>query len=218
MTRRAVSLEFIGGKGMRQRMWEAIRRLGGSGRPFTEDDIWSACEGAEVDIDKGAIRDYRRALVAAGILRRESEPARCVLATYVLVEDEGVEAPRINKSGQRVTQGLAQEQMWRTLRMVGGDINARELAAHASTPQVPVAEVAAKYYLFILNASGYLDCTVEGKGRGKGGTQARYRLKRNRNTGPRPPMVCKTKCVYDANEGKVVWQPVITDEDAIYAK
>lgn len=108
--------------------------------------------------------------------------------------------------------------MWRTLRLLPGDTNARELAAHAATVAVPVSLSAAEHYLGALNAAGYLLRTQAGKGLGKAGKgiAARYRLKPARNTGPRPPMICKTKVVYDPNEDEVVWAPFVTDEDAIY--
>ena len=73
--------------------------------------------------------------------------------------------------------------MWRTLRMMPGDTNGRELAAHAGTESVPVAEASARAYLQMLHQAGYLTETVPGKGKGQGGVQARYRLKATRNTG-----------------------------------
>jgi hypothetical protein len=109
--------------------------------------------------------------------------------------------------------------MWRALRMLPGDLNARELAAHASTAAVPVALAAAEHYLGWLYAAGYLIRTRAGKGLGKRGqgATARYRLDPVRNTGPRPPMICRAKVVYDPNEDAVVWAPLVTDEDAIHA-
>lgn len=218
MPRKPVT-ELLGGKGPRQWIWEAIRRLDATGQPWTEEQIWEAMpRDVRLSVDLGAIRDYRRCLVAAEIVQLVTEARdRRVHATYCLVADEGLEAPRVRKDGSRVTQGLAQEQMWRALRMLTGDVNQRELAAHASTPSIPVAEAAAKDYLLVLNEAGYLIPTREAIG-GRRGAQARYRLKPTRNTGPRPPMVCRTKVVYDPNEDKIVWQPAVTEEDALYAK
>lgn len=211
MSRKPAPLELAGGKGQRQRIWEAIRRQGVDGAIFTEDDISRKLLDVELDI----IRDYRRALQAAGVIAVVTEHTPQSAASYQLKKDCGMDAPRLRKDGTPVTQGLAQEQMWRTLRMLTGlDINAREMAAHASTPAIAVAEVAAKHYFKALFAAGYLLRTREGKS----GLQARYRLKPARNTGPRPPMVCRTKVVWDANEHKIVWQPPVSEEDAIYGK
>ena len=110
---------------------------------------------------------------------------------------------------------MAQEQMWRTLRMMRGDTNARELAAHASTPEVPVSPVAANDYLRNLYRALYVVRTGMGKGTGSGGIQARYPM--FRDTGPRPPMVCRAHCIYDPNLGRVTWtDAAVTEEDAIY--
>lgn len=212
---------YAGGKGPRQIIWEAIRALHLSGAvPFTEEQvIMSIPMDRQHGHEDGAVRDYRRALVAAGIVKvvTPSSYIGCK-ATYALAIDEGIEAPRVRRDGTRVTQGLAQEQMWRTLRMMAGDTNYRELVAHASTPETPVAPATAADYLIVLHQAGYLIRTQEGRGTGRGGIPARYRLKPARNTGPRPPMICRTKVVYDPNEDKVVWQPRISEEEAIYGR
>lgn len=217
MPRKSVT-EYVGGKGPRQHIWEAIRRLAANWPTFTEREIWAAIPAeARLTIELDAVRDYRRALVNAQILAQVEQPKdHRIPGTYTLANDEGMDAPRLRRDGSRVTMGMSQEQMWRTLRMLTADINAIELAAHASTPAIPVDRVAANDYLLTLNTAGYLICTKAGKGRGNGGTLARYRLSPSRNTGPRPPMVCRTRVVYDPNEDKVVWAPTVTDEDAIY--
>lgn len=204
---------YAGGKGPRQRIWEAIRAR--AGLEFSRYQIARAA-----DVEDSTVTTYLQALVKAEVIKVcRSERINNVTAEtfYLLVRDEGLEAPRLRRDGSRVTQGLAQEQMWRTLRILNGDTNGRELAAHASTPGIPVAEAAARDYLLVLSKAGYLLCTQEGKGTGKGGILARYRLKPGRNTGPRPPMVCRTRAVYDPNEDKVVWAKPVTEEDAIYA-
>lgn len=212
MSRKPAHLELVGGKGPRQRVWDAIRRLATSGATFTESDIWDATESAETDIETGMIRDYRRCLVNAGILAVASQSGRYVEVTYTLARDAGVEAPRVKRDGSPVTQGLAQEQMWRTLRMLKGDTNARELAAHASTPEIPVAVTAAADYLGNLQRASYLRITRAHQPGQKGLT--RYQLVTN--TGPRPPMVCRTDAIYDPNLGKTVWVRPVTEEVAIY--
>lgn len=220
MARKPVT-EYAGGKGPRQHIWEAIRALAAAGdEAFNEQAIHcSMPRAARMVIEMATVRDYRHCLVAAGILGVVAPSLdRRTPATYRLINDEGLEAPRVRRDGSRVTQGLAQEQMWRTLRILTSDTNGRELAAHASTPHIQVAEVAARDYLLALFQAGYLLCTQEGKGTGKGGIQGRYRLKPSRNTGPRPPMICRAKVVYDPNEDKVVWSATVTDEDAIHAK
>lgn len=206
MSRKPAHLEFVGGKGPRQRIWDRIRAT--KGRPFLLVDVQPG------DVSHATARDYVAALQKAGYVALEKPHTPRTPAIWVLVRDAGVEAPRIRKDGSPVTQGLAQEQMWRTLRTLKSDTNARELAAYASTAEVPVNEGAAKDYLFNLERANYLECTQEGKGRGHGGVQARYRL--ISNTGPRPPMVQRTDALYDPNLGAVVWIRPVNEETAIY--
>lgn len=216
--RKNVTLEMVGGKGKRQRLWEEIQRR--KGKTWSRNDL---CD--KTGINEGTADTYLACLLAGGIIEVDHVDAPTYRGVakgkvhYKMVRDVGAEAPRLNKKGEPVTQGLAQEQMWRTLRMLKTDINARELAAHASTEAVPVAHTAASDYLRTLDAAGYLDCTREQRHNPKmrGGSQAmRYRLKVARNTGPRPPMICRTRAVFDPNENRIVWQPEVTEEDAIY--
>lgn len=215
MSRKPIST-YVGGKGPRQCIWEAIRHLKGAmATPMTEEEIWRAIPREHrAHVTNGAIRDYRCCLIAAGILVEISPAAGGSPATFDLAIDTGLDAPRVRKDGAVVTQGLAQEQMWRTLRVYKVDLNAHELAAHASTPQIPVDAEAARTYLATLASAGYLDCTVAHASI----KRTRYRLKQARNTGPRPPMICRTKAVYDPNEDQIVWAARVTDEDAIYGK
>lgn len=203
---------YAGGKGPRQLIWEAIRAE--RGEPWTRYHIARAA-----GVEDKTVATYVMSLEKAGIVQtarveHKSHVAR--VCWYRLVKDEGIEAPRVRRDGMRVTQGLAQEQMWRTLRMMTGDINTRELVAHASTPDVSVDFNAAGNYLQMLFAAGYLIRTAESRAFGRGAVQARYKLNPARNTGPRPPMICRAKVVYDPNEDRVVWQPRVTDEDAIH--
>lgn len=211
MARKPAHLELVGGKGQRQRVWDRIRALKGSDFDLAEITFGAEC--------KATVRDYVVGLERAGYLVLTQASDTRTPKRWKLARDAGAEAPRVRKDGTPVTQGLAQEQMWRTLRMMKGDTNARELAAHASTPDIPVRESAAHDYLHNLHRAGYLECVKPGKGVGRGGIQARYRLlptPHGQPPGPRPPMVCRADAVYDPNLGKTVWVKPVTEEDAIY--
>lgn len=211
MARKPVNLELVGGKGLRQRLWDRIRLL---------DNDFGINEVVVGGESKETARDYLIGLERGGYLEVTQEATRIgnvfTPKRWKLVRDVGAEAPRVKRDGSPVTMGLAQEQMWRTLRTLKGDTNARELAAYASTEQIPVAESAAKDYLANLYNANYLQRTSEGKGRGKGGIQARFRL--ISNTGPRPPMVQRTDALYDPNLGAVVWIRPVNEETAIYGQ
>lgn len=218
---RESAIELANGKGKRQRAWEAIRAK--KGGEWTRTMI-----AREARIELAGFNTYLTGLRAAGIvlLSRTEEVigkggAAAYAHWYVLDKDCGVEAPRLRQDGSEVTIGRAQEQMWRALRMLKGDINSVELAAHASTAEIPVATAAAKFYLFALNRAGYLEVTEACCKRAtatKRAKPARYRLKASRNTGPKPPMLCRTSAVFDANENRVVWTAPMTEEDVIYAR
>jgi hypothetical protein len=211
MSRKPAPPELVNGIGLRQRIWDRIRGIP-EGIPFSQADLLS---GHDV-YSKSSAREYLSGLKNAGYLVMAVPHTRHSLPRYVLVNDAGIEAPRVRRDGTPVTGGLREEQMWRTLRLLPGDTCARELAAHASTPEINVAEKTAVGYLRDLHRAGYLQITRPAKfgGRSGGGQRARYRL--ITNTGPRPPMVCRTKTVYDPNLGEIIWMARVTEEDAIY--
>lgn len=205
MARKPAPLEMAGGRGPRQRIWDAIRQA----RTF---DLRQVCPP---DVRLATARSYLISLERAGYLAHQatqSDGSKC----YLLARDAGIEAPRLKRDGSPVTRGYAQEQMWRTMRIVGNDFNARELASMASTPEVIVSQIAAGDYLRNLAAAGYLDTAVRGQGLGAGGRLTRYRLVRN--TGPRPPLVCRAECLYDPNIDQVVHLARLSEEDAVYGR
>lgn len=216
MSRKPAHLELAGGVGLRQRLWARIRACAKKDRDFSLAELVVGSENT------ATARDYLIGLEKGGWITLTAGPARQGDKTakrWRLEQDNGVEAPRVRRDGRPVTQGQAQEQMWRALRMLATDINARELAAHATTPDVAVKVVAAHDYLGNLAAAGYLETIAPGHGTGRGGVQARYRLRAERNSGPRPPMVCRTQAVYDPNEGRVVWSRAPEhEEDIIYGR
>lgn len=207
--------QLVGGKGLRQQLWNRICLLDGD---FAITDIIHGDECV------GTARDYIVGLERGGYLAVTIEAVsgwgRQKQKRWKLVKNVGIDAPRVRKDGTPVTMGLAQEQMWRTLRMLKSDTNARELAAHASTPAIPVAATAAADYLRCLHHADYLQMTQAARSvmRNGGKSQARYRLKPSANTGPRAPMVCRTHVLYDPNTDQTHAIERVTEEVAIYGK
>ncbi|AXY41627.1 hypothetical protein [Halomonas sp. JS92-SW72] len=198
MSRKPVHLEAQGPKGDRQTMWEVVRRLHADELPISAPEIRGQLSGA---VPLGRVRDYVTGLERAGYLARLEEPRKNGEAVhYRLDRDVGVEAPRVNRDGRHVTQGLAREQLWRTLKILG-DFSAAELADAASTPAVRVAEPSAAEYCHFLERAGYLRITRQASP----GIAARYRLVPSRWSGPRPPMIQRVKQLYDPNLGEVVY-------------
>lgn len=210
MSRKPAQLEMSGGKSPRQRVWEQIRKVRDS---FTQADL---ADNSKVSIS--IVKDYVKPLIKAGfiaVVSEESVGTLCKRSTYQLLIDNGLEAPRLGKDGKAITQGSGTENMWGTMRRMfkTTSFNYRELAAFSSTQTSAVTEGAAKAYIVSLFAAGYLECLQEGKN-GKQASLARYRLKPAMDHGRRPPMVQKTKRVFDQNLNKVIWteEPEINDE------
>jgi len=199
MSRKPAHLEMAGGRGPRQRIWEALRAR------RTAMSVADISRATKIEIDP--IRVYLRSLARGGYVEA-SAVAVGEEKRWDLVRDVGAFAPRIKEDGTPVTQGLANENMWRTMRIMRDGFTAAELVIHASTAITKVAEATAKAYLKALTTAGYLKVLEEGRAfvPGKGARQTRYCLLPSKYTGPRPPMIQRTKCVYDPNLAKIVWQ------------
>ncbi len=189
----------------RARMWDAIRK---NPEDFTLRQVANA---AQMNMD--AARDYMTGLLNAGFCAKTYEvpavnngvsispEAMQKVHHYKLVRDVGNEAPQVNRTGKPVRSAAGQEGMWRSLRICG-TTSARLLAANASAGAIKVSEESANTYLKFLYRAGYLILVRKSSP----GIQAQYRLDPLKNTGPMPPQIQKTKQVFDANIGEVVYQ------------
>lgn len=205
--RKPAHLERVGGQTPRQRIWAAIRKM--------KSGISNYGLAREAKADDETVRCYLAALTKAGFVERENQDRkRWEASTFRMVRDNGVEAPRVDRQGRPVTQGLATEQMWRTMRLMG-DFNLHELSAQASTGQIKIGHETAKSYVKHLLRAGYLLTVQDADRRGPrlGNLPARYRLDLAKYTGPRPPMIQRSKSVYDPNLDRVVWEEVKRDDD-----
>ncbi|MDF3840456.1 hypothetical protein P3W55_01885 [Pseudomonas citronellolis] len=192
--RKPVHLRMTGGKAPRQQMWEAIRSLSRDPKALTTYNV-ARLSGQ----DDEAVHSYLRDLAKAGIVRRLEVLSKRDYR-WALEKDEGAEAPRVNKRGERVPPP-AVESIWRTLRILG-ELTAADAAAHASVNGVTMTEQAARIYLQGLAQAGYV--TRSG---GTPGVPARYALVPQRYTGPQHPVYQRTtyEQVYDPNLDQVVW-------------
>lgn len=171
----------------RQVIWEAIRAQAGS--EFTIPDLFK-----DTWVTPYTIRSYLRSLVAAGIAERIDCGRN--LVKWRLLRDEGYYAPRVNRNGEPVTQGLGVEQMWRTMRIMK-EFTSTDLMLHATTDQVAVTIMTAKSYCSMLLSCGYLICIQKANAH----RQATYRL--IRNSGPLAPQIQRVKQVFDPNSKAV---------------
>lgn len=205
MARKSSCIEMVGGKSPRQRVWEAVRKVGlKADETFTQQDIEYVSK-----VEEGIVKDYFKVLLKAGfitVFTSETVKNICKRNHYQLTNDNGIEAPRIDKSGKLIEEGTGNERMWGTIRrlFLNQDFNYRELAAFASTENSPVSEETAKSYVGALYNAGYLVCTAPAV-KGKKARPAGYRLILSMNSGRRAPMIQRTKRVFDPNWNRVVW-------------
>jgi len=186
--RKPASLTPAGRGNNRDRIWAQIRadRQGMTVRALAD----------ALRIHQTTVLSYLRGLTAAGYLEQTDG------GVYALIRDTGVEAPRVTCSGATVTQGAAREQMWRTMRILG-PFTAVDLAAMASTDEHPVAVTDADSYARHLCRAGYLTQVDQ--------RPVRWSMPRHAWTGPRPPVVQRTKVVWDANRGAIAWHDEVTE-------
>jgi hypothetical protein len=196
--RQLVHLENVGGLSKRERIWKVIRRL----KTFTGPQIQGELNGF---VPLATIRTYLQGLENAGFIvfsgtvpKTDGRPGS--VNRYKLVNDCGVDAPRVRKDGSPVKQGRGREQMWRTIKILK-TFTPRELALAASTEERLVKESEAKRYVSFLYHANYL-YLVDAAGT----KQARYRFNPRKDTGPKPPQVQRLKTLYDPNLGKIVYQ------------
>lgn len=196
--RKQIHLEMQGGKGNRQRIWEAIRA---NAHSFTAYVV-----ARHADCHDETVRSYLQALINGKFVavisggQFEAQDLR-------LIKDVGAEAPSITRKGKPITAGKGTEAMWRTLRILG-EVDADELAQQASVV-VSTARWTARSYLKWLHLAGY----VQEVSKGKPGRLARYRLAPGRYTGPRPPMIQRIGQVFDPNLGEVVYRQAQPEEE-----
>ncbi|MBN7785165.1 hypothetical protein JYP51_09560 [Ponticoccus gilvus] len=171
----------------RQEIWTAMRGLG---RPFTTTDLVEATGAA-----RKTVHDYLGCLAAAKYVTHEPAAVRGQAATYSLIRDTGHHAPRLRADGSEVTQGVATDQMWRSMRILK-KFSFRDLT---ETATVDITEGAARAYCKMLLSTGYL--RVLKKADPVKGRIAQYAL--IRDSGPRPPKVQRVKQVFDPNTGAV---------------
>jgi len=187
-------LAMAGAKLPRQSIWEAIRTLSNSDVALTTYNV-SRRSGQ----DDEAVRDYMRALAKAGITQQLKSMGRRD-AIWSLIKDEGAEAPRVNKRGERQPYD-AVECIWRALRILG-ELNAVDAKAQAEAGGAKITENGARIYLQGLALAGYV--SREG---GTPGKPAVYRLLPGRYSGPLHPVYqrCNYEQVFDQNLCEVVW-------------
>jgi DNA-binding IclR family transcriptional regulator len=188
-------LVMVGGKPPRQHIWEAIRAINASPKELTTYAV-----ARKSNQDDQTVRGYFRDMEKAGIVSKIRNVGRFD-AEWELLKDEGVEAPRITRSGKVSKYAAGAENVWRALRILG-EFSAAEAAVAASVNGVSISEFGAHVYLSGLAKAGY----VTSRG-GTPGVKTRFSLVPSRYTGPKHPIYQRDfHQVYDPNLDQVVWR------------
>lgn len=194
MAGRKAHLVVTGTKEPRQRIWESIRVLGDA---FSINDIARRSGQMPDDINR-----YFKALVKAGVIKVIENPPGKVGSVFALVKDEGADHPRLNGKGERTYAHLATENIWRTIRILNGNLTAEGVAHAASAGGATLTVIKVRQYMNALVEAGYLE-----KSQIDLAKPEIYRLLPGKYTGPRPPEIRKLDSlqVYDANLNKFVY-------------
>jgi DNA-binding transcriptional ArsR family regulator len=197
MAGRAPHLIVSGGKSPKQRIWEAMRILA---QGFDVHDIARRSDQMPNEIVR-----YIDALKKAGIVETVVDDYRKGQARlYKLAKDEGAEHPRLNSKGERTYDHLATENMWRSLRILGGNVTVRDVVSAASVGTVSLTATKVRQYLNALSEAGYLAKTP---GDTAMGIPTFYCLIPGKDTGPRPPEIRQLESlqVYDPNLNRLIY-------------
>ena len=174
------------GASPRDLIWEAIRAWPAHKGPFSLREI-----ADEAKTHPDTTRDYLRALVKGQWLAEETLGETLF---WRLLRDTGRETPRVRRDGTPVVQGRAQENMWRSMRLLG-TFSVSDLIAQAATEEAPIAVNTALQYALALVAAGYL----------RRRNEVQFLFVGAMYTGPKSPVIQRTKVVFDQNLRKVMW-------------
>ena len=184
-------------------IWATVRKL----KIFTQKDIDIRLNQDGVKgINSDTLRSYIKRLEKGGYVKIISSEMINNLAkrlTYELINDVGVHSPRITKDGKISLQGRGRENLWRSMKVLK-TFDYVELTEAACTDEVTVKEGEAKDYVKHLFKAGYLIQVADHNP--KTGTKSRYQLLKSKNTGALPPVIQRTKRVFDQNLREVVWR------------
>ena len=210
------ALQKVGGVGQatgqvlmnpRERMWSAMLKLSKAQDSFAPTQV----EDLASPVSLEAVLDYLEALAKANLAEKvgqqKTEPGvtGATASQWRLLVKWAV-APRINKHGRVVTQGLGVLAMWRSAR-IRKQFTPNDLAMDANAISPLVKLDTARQYCIALARSGHFACLSKGKG----GTPSVYRLVRD--TGPHAPAITRSKVVFDRNAATL--HPIETPDELI---
>lgn len=183
----------------RDRMWAAMIKLHNKAGGFSPIDVRDLAEPAELDTVLSYLEALAKARLAEKLQGQGRKDNGDMTASRWRLLVNWSQAPRVNKDGKVVTQGLGVLAMWRIAR-IRKTFSPSELAREASAGEITVKLGTARQYCLALVRSGHFVFVSKGKG----GIESVFRLVND--TGPHAPAVTRAKVVFDRNKGAL--QPI----------
>ena len=154
------------------------------------------------------VADFVRRLEKAGIIYRVGVKEGTRTPIFKIVWRQTA-TPKVRRDGTVIEGVSKQRAMWNYMRTSAGSqsFTAHDIVVWASTDNSRINIESAKSYIALLAKAGYLIEMVKGTP-GKLGI---WRLAPHMNSGPMPPMILRTKVVFDQNRQEVVG-PIVTEE------
>jgi hypothetical protein len=168
---------------------------------FGMADIFDRSKATKTDI-----MGFIRRLEKGGFLTRV--PMTTPVRWTVAIKQRAT--PKVRADGTVVVGATKQQAMWNTMRspVSRSGFTSQDLSVWGSTDDIRIAKESAKSYIGLLAAAGYL-VQLAPSGPNK---LARWRLAPHMNTGPLPPMILRTKVVFDQNRHEVVGESTAEEE------
>ncbi|MBX8800700.1 hypothetical protein HBA92_08025 [Ochrobactrum sp. MR28] len=168
-------------------------------KSFTISDIYAFTGGGNPNL-RTNIGEFLRRLIKAGIVVLVDEKNNA----YRIVERQSA-TPKVRRDGT-ILDGVSKNQaMWNFMRTNVGahGFTAQDIVAWASTDVTKISIETAKSYIAVLAKAGYLIEVIKGYP----GKLGMWRLAPDMNTGSLPPMILRTKLVFDQNRYEVIGKP-----------
>jgi hypothetical protein len=169
--------------------------------PFSIADIYGSSNTWKEDV-----KDFVRRLEKAGFIERV--PLTSPIQWKVRIMQRAT--PKVRRDGTIIAGASKQQAMWNTMRspVSRTGFTVHDIVAWGSTDELKIVKDTALNYITILASAGYLIQLAPGN-RHK---LAIWRLSPGMNTGPLPPMILRTKIVFDQNRHEVVGESIAEEE------
>lgn len=176
--------------------WSVIMDRHRAGQTFSAKDIDDASNASDA-----TVRDFVRRLANSGMIELVEQGENPVHDRYRPLVIQSA-APRVRRDGTVIESLPATQCMWNLMRgpMGRNGFTYKDLVHWGQTDETTIAVASAKSWIKLLNRAGFLIQLDAGNSR----KPATWRLDPKMNSGPRAPMILRTKLIYDPNKLAVI--------------